>query len=128
MKKLFAAILLLVYFTVSTGFVVSVHYCMNRVDSVVLGDNHDEECSKCGMPVADSMGCCKNDVKVVKLKLDQTIVSATLPDFSIAVLLPVDNIYQVYVAKLFADQKYPLAHGPPLSGQDTYLQNCVFRI
>ena len=70
MKKLAASILLLIYFTVTTGFVVSVHYCMNKLDSIQLGDNSSEECGKCGMHVEDSGGCCKDDVKLVKMQAD----------------------------------------------------------
>ena len=128
MKKLFASILLLVYFTVSTGFVVSVHYCMNKLDSVALGDNHQEECGKCGMLVTDSMGCCKSDVKVVKMKLDQTIATSTFPDFSVELATPIESDYFLYQEDIVETKKYPLANGPPLSGQDIYLQNCVFRL
>jgi hypothetical protein len=128
MKKLFASILLLVYFTVSTGFVVSIHYCMNKVDSVQLGDSSSDECNKCGMHIEDSGGCCKDDVKMVKMQVDQSFAKITTPDFSLQLAPPV-----FYESCLFAysnspEEKYPLAHGPPLSKQDTYLQNCVFRL
>jgi hypothetical protein len=128
MKKLFASILLLVYFTVSTGFVVSVHYCMNRVDSVRLGDTSSDECMKCGMHIEDSGGCCKDDVKMVKMHADQAFAKITVPDFSLH--LPLLSFSQ---SILFARYESPeeshlLAHGPPLSKQDTYLQNRVFRV
>ncbi|RYZ26676.1 MAG: hypothetical protein EOO10_14905 [Chitinophagaceae bacterium] len=128
MKKLFASILLLVYFTVSTGFVVSVHYCMNKVDSVQLGDTSSDECNKCGMHIESSGGCCKDDVKMVKMQVDQSFAKTTTPNFTLLTALPV--FYESYVTP-YSDsheENYPLAHGPPLSKQDTYLQNCVFRL
>lgn len=128
MKKLFASILLLVYFTVSTGFVVSVHYCMNKVDSVQLGDTSSDECNKCGMHIESSGGCCKDDVKMVKMQVDQSFAKITVPDFSLPAVLPLvyDSYFTSYAKSV--DESYPLAHGPPLSKQDTYLQNCVFRL
>lgn len=128
MKKLLASILLLVYFTVSTGFVVSIHYCMNKVDSIELGDNHDEECGKCGMHIEKSRGCCKDDVKVVKMQMDQTTAKTFVADFSIPLPTAITGEFILAPYKNCISAGYPLAHGPPLSKQDTYLQNCVFRL
>lgn len=128
MKKLLASILLLVYFTVSTGFVVSIHYCMNKVDSVQLGDTTSDECGKCGMHIEDSGGCCKDDVQMVKLQGDQSLVKITVPDFSLHLPSPLFNAFDIYSNNNSVEEKHPLAHGPPLSEQDTYLKNCVFRL
>ena len=128
MKKLFASILLLVYFTVSTGFVVSVHYCMNKVDSVQLGDSTSDECGKCGMHIESSEGCCKDDVKMIKMQGDQSFAKIAVPDFSLHFALPQLIQYYFVTYTNTPEEKHPLAHGPPLSKQDTYLQNCVFRL
>ncbi|HUC81100.1 MAG TPA: hypothetical protein VMR70_09300 [Flavisolibacter sp.] len=128
MKKLLASILLLVYFTVSTGFVVSVHYCMNKVDAVVLGESDRDECGKCGMHIDDSGGCCKDDVKMVKMQVDQSFAKITAPDFSLQLPEKTFDAAYLLAAANASFNKYPLAHGPPLSDQDTYLRNCVFRL
>jgi len=128
MKKLLAFILLLVYFTVSTGFVISVHYCMNRVDSVQLGDTSSEKCGKCGMHIEKSDGCCKDDVKMVKMQVDQAFAKLVSPDFSYHALLPQKESFEQQVAFVLVSVAHPLPNGPPLNGQDTYLQNCVFRL
>lgn len=128
MKKLFASILLLVYFTVSIGFVVSIHYCMNKVDSVQLGDTSSDECMKCGMHIEDSGGCCKDDVKMVKLQSDQAFAKITAPDFSFHLLPQTFSESDLFTSYQSPEERHPLAHGPPLSEQDTYLQNCVFRL
>jgi hypothetical protein len=127
MKKLFASILLLVYFVVSTGFVVSVHYCMNKVDSVQLGSG-DEECGKCGMIIEDSNRCCKDDVKLVKMHVDQVFAKTVTPDFSLQ--LSANSLFSTDIYSLVSSviEDYPNNHGPPLSKQDTYLRNCVFRL
>lgn len=128
MKKLFASILLLIYFTVSTGFVVSIHYCMSKVDSVQLGDTSSDECGKCGMHIEDSGGCCKDDVKMVKMQGDQSLAKITVPDFSLHFSAPLPHESSLLSFEQTSKEKYPLAHGPPISKQDTYLRNCVFRL
>lgn len=128
MKKLLTVIALLVYFVVSTGFVVSVHYCMDKIRSFQLGDVSQHQCNECGMPIKDSDGCCKDEVKVVKLNVDQTIAKLVSADFSLpAVAVTCTNFL---FTPLINEQKLtePSTHGPPLSEQDIYLQNRVFRI
>ena len=128
MKKLFASILLLVYFTASTGFVVSIRYCMNKVDSVELGDTSSDKCGKCGMHVEDSGGCCKDDVKMVKLQTDQAFAKITAPDFSFYLLPQTFSESTLFTRYHTTEERHPLDHGPPISEQDTYLQNRVFRL
>ncbi len=128
MKKFAASILLLFYFVVSTGFVVSVHYCMDKVNAVELSDITNQECSKCGMFIKESDGCCKDEVKVVKMQVDQLIAKLVKADFILPFI--VSNSTQYLFTPLLnkIERSEPVAHGPPLSEQDTYLQICVFRI
>ncbi|RYZ46355.1 MAG: hypothetical protein EOO14_24695 [Chitinophagaceae bacterium] len=128
MKKLLVTIALLVYFTVSTGFVVSVHYCMDRLNGLEWGESDAEECGKCGMPTTDSDGCCKDEVKVVKLDVDHTYAKQLTADFSLHLpaLTPVNYLFTPSLIQIATEE--PVAHGPPLSEQDTYLLNRVFRI
>lgn len=129
MKRILVAILLLVYFTVSTGFVVNLHYCMDKMASVELGSKESEDCGKCGMPKKEKDGCCRDEVKVVKLYQDQ--VSAHFADFRFSavatLVVPSEFLISPFRnTSLFTSHK---AHAPPLiSKQDAYLVNCVFRI
>ena len=120
--------MLLLYFAVTTGFTVSVHYCMNKQVAVELGYSVTKDCGKCGMSIEKSDGCCKNDVHVVKMQTDHNAAKFISPDFSLAIL-PV-SFEEGLASSLFSSlhESYPLAHGPPLSEQDTYLLNCVFRV
>lgn len=128
MKKFAASILLLIYFTVTTGFVVSVHYCMGKLQSVELGYCGKTECGKCGMVLKQSKGCCKDDVTVVKVKADHNLVKTTSPDFSLS-SLPLQHNDAFALASVLASQhERPVANGPPLGKQDTYLLNRVFRL
>ena len=128
MKKLLATISLLIYFVVSTGFVVSVHYCMDKLDGIEWGEADSDQCGKCGMTITDSDGCCKDELKVVKLKVDQTIAKLLKASFATPVVtsLPVNYLFTPPITDILSEE--PVAHGPPLSKQDTYLQNRVFRI
>jgi hypothetical protein len=129
LKKLLATISTLIYFAVTSGIVINMHYCMDRLDSTGLYKAKTAICSKCGMHVSDSNGCCHDEIKIVKLTNDHTvsqynheIKAPEAPAFSHSSLIADLNI------ELVQKVNY-LNHSPPLlSRQDTYLQNCVFRI
>jgi hypothetical protein len=128
MKKLLIIFVLLAYFTVSTGFVVNLHYCMDRFHSWELGGQVKERCATCGMSSKKNK-CCHDDVKVVKVQQDVTGAKYAVYTFSVPAL-PV-SFASVYLAPVAIPAERPAApaHGPPLiNRQDTYLRNCVFRI
>ena len=129
MKKFTAAILLLIYFTVSTGFVINLHYCMDKVASVEVGESHADECGKCGMPLSGDENCCRDEIKVVKLYQD--LIPAYSIVFELA-SLPALITTVHYIITPFenaAQHDNYWSHAPPLiSKQDTYLNNRVFRL
>ena len=126
MKRLLATILLAVYALMSTGFVVSLHYCMDRLNSAQLGETTSNICDRCGMHKEGH--CCWDDVKIVKIQTSHLSSNNTIEVPSLASsTLTLSNYVLIPVFK--ADQtNYPIAHGPPINKQDTYLTNCVFRI
>ncbi|HEY1022464.1 MAG TPA: hypothetical protein VGE06_09115 [Flavisolibacter sp.] len=128
MKKLLATISLLIYFVVSTGFVVSVHYCMDKLNGIEWGEADSDQCGKCGMTITDSDGCCKDEIKLMKLKVDQAIAKVVTNSFTTpaVTIVPVSFLLPLPITEYVTEE--PVAHGPPLSEQDTYLQNRVFRI
>src|SRR5688500_9136263 len=93
MKKLFISILLLVYFTVNTGFVVNLHYCMHKIAGIVLNGEEHDSCGKCGMPVKDKEGCCREEVKVVKLYQDILPAFTIVPQFLAMATLGINSCY-----------------------------------
>jgi hypothetical protein len=126
MKKALATILLLVYFTVSTGFVVSLHYCMDRLTSAEIGNSQSDKCDYCGMHKDGH--CCRDDVKVVKLQLSHTAPQIVISHFSLPAAELVTTEYLIAPFYNFTERNEAVAHPPPLGEQDTYLQNRVFRI
>ena len=82
------------------------------------------------MDTHESSGCCRDEVKVLKLQQDQnklTIDSYQIPSLEIVVTTPSDFIV---TSSYNIDEKCHFHnHSPPLlSAQDTYLQINVFRI
>ena len=54
----------ILYLAMSTGMVLSAHYCMGDLADVSLGHDTAEKCADCGM---DNNGCCHDDVKVFRI-------------------------------------------------------------
>jgi len=128
MKKGIAAILLVLYVAFSSGVVISFHYCMDSFDSLQLGAKKSDYCGICGMHKTNGNECCKDQVKIFKIQDDQQTSAISFkfstPD-AIVATLPVWNETSLINSthQLFLNDP-----SPPLSKQDTYLQNCVFRI
>jgi CDGSH-type Zn-finger protein len=126
MKRFTVAILAIIYFTISTGMVINMHYCMGKLRSVnvdVLAKN------LCGCGKKETKGCCKTEHKLVKLEDNH---KASVADFIFqSPVCILQNTYSLINTPLINvnEQTAYNNHSPPLlSQQDTYLRNCVFRI
>lgn len=120
------AILTIVYFAVSSGVVMSSHYCMGRLSSVNLELAATKKCA-CGKE--EPKKCCKNELKVIKIEDTQKAASAAY-DIQAPVTLMAGEV-GIFVSPAFVPAAYQLyrSYSPPLLfEQDTYLQNGVFRI
>jgi hypothetical protein len=127
MKKVLAAILLMVYFTVSTGFVVCAHFCMNRFTSVELGSGNDKKCTQCGMHKKEN-GCCRDEVKVIKLEPTYTASQMISADFSLVAPLQVQILHPTIPIVSCATFDRKPDHGPPFTGSEICILHRVFRI
>jgi hypothetical protein len=103
---------------------------MNRLASTQLFATEVKVCGKCGMDIHKSNGCCRDEVKIIKMEMDQksgSHVSFELPALETLVQVPSEFIIALFVNS--AEIRHYQNHSPPLlTEQDTYLQNCVFRI
>jgi hypothetical protein len=130
MKRFLVSILLMVYFTVSTGFAISLHYCMDRLASAELGASSKDTCGNCGMHVEDNGGCCRDEVQVVKLSTDHfaSQYKLSFQQLQVPAVLPA-SFFEIIAPSFTSHTKEITAHSPPLPAQeDIYLRNCVFRI
>lgn len=117
---------MLIYITASSGVVLNVHYCMGKVSSVQV-DNFSEKLCKCGA-AASEMNCCFSEFKV--MKLEDSHKAAVIAQH---IQLPVADlptfISLIDLSKTLPTIKeQPLVPHPPLSSQNIYLKNRVFRI
>ncbi len=82
------------------------------------------------MHTDESNGCCRDEVKVVKLVQDQNkipVVTYELPSLQELSFTP--SSFLVSLVQNVDVQRHFYNHSPPLlSAQDTYLQINVFRI
>ncbi|MBC7874110.1 MAG: hypothetical protein H7Y01_08950 [Ferruginibacter sp.] len=132
MKKSIALVSFLCYFAVTSGVIINFHYCMKRLSSVHFFETAADECERCGMDTHEyeATGCCRDEVKLVKLVQDQDKLAAALYDIPALEIISFSPS-EFIVAALWntIEQRHFHNHSPPLlSEQDTYLQNNVFRI
>ena len=128
MKKVVASILFLIYFAVSSGLILSAHYCMDELNNTEISFTTSDTCGKCGMETTNSNGCCRDEYKVVKIEVDQLVAKALHSNFSLPVISHVSTDYLLAPFRNFTNRNL-IAHSPPLlSEQETYIENCVFRI
>lgn len=100
---------------------------MDRLDSVRLYAAKSDYCPKCGMHTKN--GCCHDEVTIVKLKTDQKTSNIDfLLDAPAPLIATPSDYLSADIPNNFSHPDH-LNHSPPLlTDQDSYLQNCVFRI
>ena len=99
---------------------------MDEFESAQIGSSGDDVCDNCGMHEDD--GCCRSEVKVVKLKTSHVISQVPNIDLSL-VELPVINSDLFLSSLPNTSRQFPITdHGPPIADNEVYLRNCVFRI
>lgn len=128
MNRVVASILLALYFTFSTGMVISKHFCMNEPTGVSLhgSDNH-KACDKCGME--SKQGCCHDEVSVYKLTDSHASVTANF-DFKAIQFVTLQQWVLSVVETNYPLQSLITDNIPPplLSHNDRQALICVFRI
>lgn len=128
MKKVLVIFLASVYIAISSGVIVNTHYCMGKIAEVVFG--HDEsgnDCDTCGMKAAQ--GCCRDEVKVVKLADSHSFVQQTIDFVKAPVLLPDLIAYDNTETVIPSVSIIHGIHGPPdRPAVPLHVLNCVFRI
>ena len=132
MRKLFLAILTIVYLGTSTGFSVSLHYCMGHPSDWNIGLSSSDRCNTCGMKKTNGKdnGCCKDESKFFKNNADQKINEpGMLASAPVSAILPV-SFFENYILPDSAENTfYPiLHHPPPYSSIALYIRNAFFLI
>jgi hypothetical protein len=130
MKKFLAAILAIVYLTVSSGATINLHYCMGKLMSWDLSAKNKNTCGTCGMEKAGQKGCCHDEHKQLKAEKDQKISEPVFQFLSInkVVSYPLSVDFALRFSSLQASDDW-CVHAPPvLAAVPVYLSNRNFRI
>lgn len=130
MARVLLTISIFIYLIFSNGWVLDVHYCMNKISSVHLFETKPEQCSQCGMDVEESKGCCHDEQQVVKLVQDQRTPVSLSYTFTPPAALEAEIPFLSTIALWDSEQKIVhVAHAPPeYLSQEIYLLNRVFRL
>ena len=130
MKKIITSIALACYLAATSGVIINFHYCMDRLTSMDFFASESKVCGKCGMKIKDSDGCCKDEVKIIKMNSDQKAAATIV--FELPALDAVALAPSAFISASFFnidETRHYRNHSPPLlTKQDIYLDNCVFRI
>lgn len=130
MKKVTLSFLTLLYFMLSTGFAVDIHYCMGKKLGAALHWQDNEKCKRCGMTEKKG-GCCSEETKFFKLDLKFKSPTAA---YKIPLLLsPADLVLLPYnfdgLLVLASPKKsYIKIEAPDLDAPPIYIRNCNFRL
>ncbi|MGK2862199.1 MAG: HYC_CC_PP family protein [Chitinophagaceae bacterium] len=109
MKKTIVILLMLIYGTATMGATAHLHFCMNEFVGWSLFQNKDNKCGKCGMQDRNKEGCCKDEHKLIKLKIDQqktdnsfvnklSLLVLTIPEFEIELHPALQSLSGIYVS------------------------------
>jgi hypothetical protein len=131
-KKLIAIFFLLNYTFTAVGATVHMHYCMGNFVEWSLKENKERKCGKCGMKeTANKKGCCKDEQKEFKLKIDQqksSIADVIKVMGSAAHITPTPS-YTTYIQKPIANFNYSNYRPPPnIQNQNLQVLYCTFLI
>ncbi|MDP9959801.1 HYC_CC_PP family protein [Chryseobacterium lathyri] len=126
MKKILAILFSVFYFGFSSGAAFSVHFCMEEFVSV--SQKTTDICEKCG--VKEKKGCCKTEIKVVKVDDSQKSDLLMINFFSqIAPALTQHRFF--FTDQSFSATKFTQIriNGPPeYRSVPIYINHCNFRI
>jgi len=127
MKKIIIGILSLIYLTVTSGVVISMHYCMGKIADVEYAYRTNNKCDKCGME--NKQGCCHTEYKIVKLSDDQQQVKAS-SGFNQQLTPVIHYTFSLLQPLQGLEKNQPLViYSPPDNRQiPLYLSQSIFRI
>lgn len=129
MKRFITILLAFLYITLTSGFTVSVHYCMGKLASVNFKSQPDDVCNMCSKPGKKGK-CCKDEYKYCKVdvsshevakvqqNIEPSVKALSLP----VIILPVPALTVTHF-NTFNN------HGPPdPEHTPLYIQYCTYLI
>jgi hypothetical protein len=130
MKKVFIAILAVLYLGTSMGATIQLHFCMNKFAGWEIWHTNNSKCSKCGMEKKGHGGCCKDEFKQIKNTNDQKVSETFIPTARLLPVVARINFpdYTIYRPTVFSTE-FPNSNAPPgIGSTPVHIINCVFLI
>ena len=123
MKRFFALILSIVYFTLSTDAAVNIHFCSGEIESIHINATSQICCCGSGEMSKD---CCKDENLVLELDTDQTILS--VPNIVPEQYVIINFLFNPISLLIEKNNNSELSNYsiPPPKVQPTWLLNCTF--
>lgn len=126
MKKITIAILAILYFTMTSGIVLNIHYCRGKISSVKVDVLAKDLCA---CKKKTNKGCCKTDNKLVKLEdIHKAAATQFLVEVPSVILTSTYFFSKTFFESTIQNLAYNSNAPPPLLLEDKCVLNCVFRI
>ena len=121
-----------VYGTTTVGATVHLHFCMNKFISFNFTETENKTCGKCGMKEsATKKGCCKDEVKQLKIDNDyqKSTVESFIKTFQVLTIKYFPSLLE-FNAVVFKLDANAIQYSPPLlhSIQKRTILYCNYRI
>ena len=132
MKRFIFAILSCLYLFSAAGANLHFHYCMGKLESWGLGHTETKKCGGCGLEkkAAEDNGCCKDEFKHIKLKVDQKANNVVVFQFnsvgSESILTFITHPDDLGKQEIFRSKR--IDNSSHRSRIATYIRNCNIRI
>lgn len=128
MKKCIALVLSLLYLSTSSGMVINVQYCFEKIASVEL--EGFGETNWCCTNSSEKSDCCSNELKVAKADVSP---AASTVDYNIGAPVYFIKLLSFYGVSSVLSSSVKLLqssdNSPPVTADTPiYIKNCVFRI
>jgi hypothetical protein len=132
LKKLGIILLMFIYGVTTVGATVHLHFCMDKFIGWDLSQTQNNTCSKCGMKEsATKKGCCKDEVKQLKIDTDHQKSSAAIfvSVFHPPIINAVPSLFE-FTKAVFDENSNSINYSPPLlpTIQKLTVLYCTYRI
>ena len=132
MRKVFLAILTLLYISASIGFTLRTQQCMVMPDSNMLNHGMSKICDRCGNKRIKKIDnrCCRNESRFVKDDKDQNIPEPVFRPEHPTGVAPHASFFEISFNEFApVTEVFPINSAPPPdSGTPIYVRNRVFLI